>query len=83
MNTLWQVYTFSSFVPLGFRTLGLASTFIAGVEAQFFSVVAVLDSENSTLLQATNGLLLVGILLSASGAVTSLLAARWFEYVPM
>ncbi|KAG8698638.1 hypothetical protein FRC08_005793 [Ceratobasidium sp. 394] len=63
----------------GFRTLGLASTFVAGVEAQFYSAVAVIDAEGNTLLQAAGGLLLVGILFSASGAVTSLLAARWFE----
>lgn len=63
----------------GFRTLGLASTFIAGVEAQFFSVVGAADASESALLQASNGLLLVGIVLSASGAVTSLLASRWFE----
>ncbi|KAG8747834.1 hypothetical protein FRC10_011280 [Ceratobasidium sp. 414] len=63
----------------GFRTLGLASTFVAGVEAQFYSVVAIIDSKDNKLLQAAGGLLLVGILFSASGAVTSLLAARWFE----
>lgn len=65
----------------GFRTLGLASTFIAGVEAQFFSVVAVTGPQDDVLMQASNGFLLVGILLSAFGAVASFLASRWFEYV--
>ncbi|KAF8608754.1 hypothetical protein BDV93DRAFT_541195 [Ceratobasidium sp. AG-I] len=63
----------------GFRTLGLASTFIAGVESQFFGVVSGFDASESALLQASNGLLLVGIVLSASGAITSFLASRWFE----
>ncbi|KAG8692463.1 hypothetical protein FRC09_011177 [Ceratobasidium sp. 395] len=64
----------------GYRSLGLASTFIAGVEAQFYSVIATVDLGNNPLLQAASGLLLVGIVFSAAGAVTSLLAARWFEY---
>ncbi|QRV94209.1 cytidylyltransferase domain-containing protein [Ceratobasidium sp. AG-Ba] len=62
-----------------FRNIGLASTFVAGVEAQFYGVISSLDWKDDPLLQAANGLLLVGILFSASGAVTSLLAARWYE----
>ncbi|KAJ1304543.1 hypothetical protein OPQ81_005684 [Rhizoctonia solani] len=63
----------------GFRTLGLASTFIAGVEAQFFSTVASSCAQYSVIVQASSGFLLVGILLSAFGAVAAFLSSRWFE----
>ncbi|CAE7078783.1 unnamed protein product [Rhizoctonia solani] len=63
----------------GFRTLGLASTFIAGVEAQFFSIVATMNIQDNVMLQASSGLLLVGILLSAFGAIGAFISSRWFE----
>ncbi|KAG8742783.1 hypothetical protein FRC12_015267 [Ceratobasidium sp. 428] len=65
-------------MPPGFRTLGIVSTFIAGVEAQCLGLTADGDI-NDRVVQAINALLLIGILLSAFGAVTSLLVARWFD----
>ncbi|KAG9127557.1 hypothetical protein FRC07_012302 [Ceratobasidium sp. 392] len=62
----------------GFRTLGIVSTFIAGVEAQCLGLTADGDIEDRVV-QAINALLLIGLLLSAFGAVTSLLVARWFD----
>ncbi|KAG8738202.1 hypothetical protein FRC10_007138 [Ceratobasidium sp. 414] len=66
-------------VLAGFRTLGLVSTFIAGVESQCLGLTANVDNSRDRLVQATNALLLIGLLLSSFGAVTSLFAARWFE----
>ncbi|CEL60942.1 hypothetical protein RSOLAG1IB_04181 [Rhizoctonia solani AG-1 IB] len=63
----------------GFRTLGLASTFITGVQAQFYSIVTTIDAQDNVILQASSGCLLVGILLSASGAIAAFLSSRWFE----
>lgn len=65
-------------MQLGFRTLGIVSTFIAGVEAQCLGLTADADTQ-APAIQAINALLLIGLLLSAFGAVTSLLTARWFE----
>lgn len=62
----------------GFRTLGIVSTFIAGVEAQCLSLTTGANTEARSI-QAINALLLIGLLLSAFGAVTSLLTARWFD----
>ncbi|KAG8742782.1 hypothetical protein FRC12_015266 [Ceratobasidium sp. 428] len=62
----------------GFRTLGVVSTFIAGVEAQCFSFVSGED-QSSPVVQAINALLLIGLLFSSFGAVTALLSARWFD----
>ncbi|QRW21464.1 cytidylyltransferase domain-containing protein [Rhizoctonia solani] len=63
----------------GFRTLGLASTFIAGVEAQFFGTIAAIDTQDDIILQTSSGFLLVGILFSSFGAIAAFLSARWFE----
>lgn len=63
----------------GFRTLGIVSTFIAGVEAQCLSLTGNAIDTQAPAIQAINALLLIGLLLSAFGAVTSLLVARWFE----
>ncbi|ELU42532.1 hypothetical protein AG1IA_03437 [Rhizoctonia solani AG-1 IA] len=38
----------------GFRTLGLASTFIAGVEAQFFGTIAAIDTQDDIILQTSS-----------------------------
>ncbi|KAG9122671.1 hypothetical protein FRC07_000858 [Ceratobasidium sp. 392] len=62
----------------GFRTLGVVSTFIAGVEAQCFSLVSGED-KNAPIIQSINALLLIGLLFSSFGAVTALLSARWFD----
>ncbi|KAG9098607.1 hypothetical protein FRC06_006162 [Ceratobasidium sp. 370] len=57
---------------------GVVSTFIAGVEAQCLSVTANVNPHDRVV-QAINALLLIGLFLSSFGAVTSLLAARWFD----
>ncbi|KAG8721422.1 hypothetical protein FRC09_007927 [Ceratobasidium sp. 395] len=62
----------------GFRTLGVVSTFIAGVEAQCFSLVSSLENPDAVV-QAISALLLIGLLFSSFGAVTALLSARWFD----
>ncbi|KAH7339579.1 hypothetical protein B0J17DRAFT_752283 [Rhizoctonia solani] len=56
-----------------------ASTFIAGVEAQFFSTVANVNAEDNVIMQVSSGFLLVGMLLSAFGAIAAFLSSRWFE----
>ncbi|KAG8706227.1 hypothetical protein FRC08_001183 [Ceratobasidium sp. 394] len=63
----------------GFRTLGLVSTFIAGAESQCLGLTANRSDSNDRFVQAINALLLIGLLLSCFGAVTSLFAARWFD----
>lgn len=63
----------------GYRTLGVVSTFIAGVEAQCFSLVPEGANSDKGLVQAISALLIIGLLLSSFGAVTALLAARWFD----
>lgn len=62
----------------GFRSLGIVSTFIAGVEGQCLGLVPEPDNRNG-LLEAVKALLLVGLLMSSFGAAISLLSARWFE----
>lgn len=63
---------------LGFRTLGVVSTFIAGVEAQCLSLVA--DTKISPrMCEIASTFLICGLLLSVFGAAISLLAARWVE----
>ncbi|KAF8595959.1 hypothetical protein BDV93DRAFT_548570 [Ceratobasidium sp. AG-I] len=66
-------------ITSGFRTLGIVSTFIAGVEAQCLSLTSGAEDTQAPTIQAINALLLIGLLLSAFGAVTSLLVARWFD----
>ncbi|CAE6458029.1 unnamed protein product [Rhizoctonia solani] len=64
----------------GFRTLGIVSTFIAGVESQCLGLVSgVPDDKNPRLREAVSALLLTGLLLSSFGAALSLLSARWFD----
>ncbi|CAE6355391.1 unnamed protein product, partial [Rhizoctonia solani] len=63
---------------VGFRTLGIVSTFIASAEAQCLGLVSDIPN-HPKLSEAANALLLVGLLLSCFGAVLSLLSARWFE----
>ncbi|KAL5631467.1 hypothetical protein ACGC1H_007106 [Rhizoctonia solani] len=63
----------------GFRTLGLASTFIAGVETQFLSIITTANAQDTVVLQASSGFLLLGILLSAFGAIGAFISSRWFE----
>ncbi|KAG8702568.1 hypothetical protein FRC09_004667, partial [Ceratobasidium sp. 395] len=63
----------------GFNTLGIVSTFIAGVEAQCLSFTADPGDHNPSVVEAINALLLIGVLLSTFGAVTALLAGRWFN----
>ncbi|KAG8755239.1 hypothetical protein FRC11_006166 [Ceratobasidium sp. 423] len=62
----------------GFRTLGIVSTFIAGVESQCLGVVSVVP-DHPRLSEAASALLLIGLLLSSFGAALSLLSARWFD----
>ncbi|KAH7345698.1 hypothetical protein B0J17DRAFT_703018 [Rhizoctonia solani] len=62
----------------GYRTLGLVSTFIAGVESQCLGLLSG-ESNHSGLGEAASALLLIGLSLSALGAALSLLAARWFD----
>ncbi|CAE7229096.1 unnamed protein product [Rhizoctonia solani] len=62
----------------GFRTLGIVSTFIAGVESQCLGMVSDIP-EHPRLSEATSALLLTGLLLSSFGAALSLLSARWFD----
>ncbi|QRV96076.1 hypothetical protein RhiJN_24094 [Ceratobasidium sp. AG-Ba] len=63
----------------GFRTLGVVSTFIAGVEAQCFGLVPSDTRSEEPMVKAISALLVIGLLLSSFGAVTALLAARWFD----
>ncbi|QRV77280.1 hypothetical protein RhiJN_05295 [Ceratobasidium sp. AG-Ba] len=63
----------------GYRTLGVVSTFIAGIEAQCFSLVPDANTSSSSAVQAITALFTIGLLLSSFGAVTALLAARWFD----
>ncbi|CAE6505281.1 unnamed protein product [Rhizoctonia solani] len=62
----------------GFRTLGIVSTFIAGVESQCLGLVSDIPGHPS-LSEAASALLLIGLLLSSFGAALSLLSARWFD----
>ncbi|CAE6462631.1 unnamed protein product [Rhizoctonia solani] len=62
----------------GFRTLGIVSTFVAGVEAQCLGLISDV-SGHPRLSEAASALLLVGLSLTAFGAALSLLSARWFE----
>ncbi|KAG9102526.1 hypothetical protein FRC06_001835 [Ceratobasidium sp. 370] len=63
----------------GFNTLGIVSTFIAGVEAQCLSFTADPGDHNPSVVEVINALLLIGVLLSTFGAVTALLSGRWFN----
>ncbi|KAF8734816.1 hypothetical protein RHS02_06653, partial [Rhizoctonia solani] len=64
----------------GYRTLGVVSTFIAGVESQCLGMVTdVKDSPHPRVIEAASALLLTGLLLSSFGAALALLAARWFD----
>ncbi|KAG8719124.1 hypothetical protein FRC08_003605 [Ceratobasidium sp. 394] len=63
----------------GFNTLGIVSTFIAGVEAQCLSFTADPEGHRPSVVEAINALLLIGVLLSTFGAITALLAGRWFN----
>ncbi|KAG9120018.1 hypothetical protein FRC07_004663 [Ceratobasidium sp. 392] len=63
----------------GFNTLGIVSTFIAGVEAQCLSFTADPGDHRPSVVEAINALLLIGVLLSTFGAITALLAGRWFN----
>ncbi|KAG9080576.1 hypothetical protein FRC06_006403 [Ceratobasidium sp. 370] len=63
----------------GFNTLGIVSTFIAGVEAQCLSFTADPGDHNPSIVEAINALLLIGVLLSTFGAITALLSGRWFN----
>ncbi|CAE6451587.1 unnamed protein product [Rhizoctonia solani] len=62
----------------GYRTLGLVSTFIAGVESQCLGLLSD-ESDRSELGEVASALLLIGLSLSVLGAALSLLAARWFD----
>ncbi|QRW10851.1 hypothetical protein RhiLY_09850 [Ceratobasidium sp. AG-Ba] len=63
----------------GFNTLGVVSTFIAGVEASCLGLTSNTDGHNLNTIEAINALLLIGIFLSTFGAITSLFAGRWFN----
>ncbi|KAG8772500.1 hypothetical protein FRC12_003040 [Ceratobasidium sp. 428] len=63
----------------GYRTLGILSTFTAGVEAQCLSLTPDNADPTDPTIQAIHAFLFIGLLLSSFGAVTSLLAARWFD----
>ncbi|KAF8595958.1 hypothetical protein BDV93DRAFT_514530 [Ceratobasidium sp. AG-I] len=74
----------------GFRTLGVASTFIAGVEAQCLSLTfnnhtetpgtpGTPETPEKPFIKVANAFLLIGLLFSTFGAASSLLAARWFD----
>ncbi|KAG8696497.1 hypothetical protein FRC09_008477 [Ceratobasidium sp. 395] len=59
----------------GYRTLGILSTFTAGVEAQCLSLTPDNADPTDPTIQAIHAFLFIGLLLSSFGAVTSLLAA--------
>ncbi|KAG9083875.1 hypothetical protein FRC06_004328, partial [Ceratobasidium sp. 370] len=61
-----------------FRTLGVISIFIAGVEAQCFTLTSNAEPQD-TIVRAINALIIIGLLFSSFGAVTALLSARWFD----
>ncbi|CAE6380769.1 unnamed protein product [Rhizoctonia solani] len=62
----------------GYRTLGIVSTFIAGVESQCLGLVSGAEGHPGVIEVAT-ALLLIGLLLSSFGASLALLSARWFD----
>ncbi|CEL63142.1 hypothetical protein RSOLAG1IB_05182 [Rhizoctonia solani AG-1 IB] len=62
----------------GYRTLGIVSTFIAGVESQCIGLVSDLP-DHPKISEAASALLLIGLTLSSFGAALSLLSARWFD----
>ncbi|QRW23410.1 nicotinamide mononucleotide adenylyltransferase [Rhizoctonia solani] len=64
----------------GYRTLGVVSTFIAGVESQCIGLVSDYNGiDHPRLREASSALLLIGLSLSTLGAALSLLSARWFD----
>ncbi|KAF8734846.1 hypothetical protein RHS02_06642, partial [Rhizoctonia solani] len=62
----------------GFRALGIASTFIAGVQSQCLGLVSNIP-DHPKYSEVASALLIIGLLLSTFGAALSLLSARWFN----
>ncbi|ELU36020.1 hypothetical protein AG1IA_09950 [Rhizoctonia solani AG-1 IA] len=65
-------------VEEGFRALGIASTFIAGVQSQCLGLVSNIP-DHPKYSEVASALLIIGLLLSTFGAALSLLSARWFN----
>ncbi|QRV85584.1 hypothetical protein RhiJN_13602 [Ceratobasidium sp. AG-Ba] len=63
---------------IGFRTLGVVSIFIAGIESQCLGLMTELDNQGRVT-QSINALLVIGLILSSFGAITALISARWFD----
>ncbi|EUC53550.1 transmembrane protein, putative, partial [Rhizoctonia solani AG-3 Rhs1AP] len=66
----------------GYRSLGTASIFAAGVESQCIGLVTdAANNANPKLMEIANALLLVGLLLSSFGTALAFLTANWYEYL--
>ncbi|KDN39275.1 hypothetical protein RSAG8_08910, partial [Rhizoctonia solani AG-8 WAC10335] len=66
----------------GYRSLGTASIFAAGVESQCIGLVTDAASKASPrLMGIANAFLLTGLILSSFGTALAFLTANWYEYL--